>query len=642
MPPRSNRPSRPTRPVDPEPELDPGTDENTLPPEDGLDTGADPGADGAEGEVDGPPAGATVVTPSPSELEGTDPGQTLPPGGETVVYSATAPKKPAAPAAKLVVLKGVKKGAEFSLGPGDSSVGRQNDNTIVIPDISVSRKHVVLRSQGRGYLVIDQGSGNGTFVNGQPAEEQELHNGDVISLGDSELQFVELGGVAVKGQPTRREVAMPPPRRTETVTRPPAARRSGSGGRAAMVPAGGTNQMVLPRGARPSRRGRTVLIGVLAVVVVGLGGVALVQRARRQAVLDAQRREELREQRDVMQRVAQLKEEGKKFAGEKRWDLALPKFKEAAEYVEGDEELATYVKRAELETPIARALAEADKLLAEGNLVGAAGALAKVETDQTVLADDVEAARRKVAEEVTRRVADLKTAIASRDPGRANEILKVVAGADPTHAELASLTAQVAALAPVPTATVAPEPVGPSTPALVNAADKAKDQFRAGDLDGAIVTAASQPRAAGVLAELNAFKSFYANLEAPGNLEKALRLGRQLGGDRNKFTIEIGGRAANIYYRQGLSALTADNPAKAYAAFKRCNEANPGHADCKNQLFELCNRAKQVYMEGYVDRQSEPDAARRKFDQVLNQTGPDCEWYGKAKRQLQGMGLGPE
>ena len=75
---------------------------------------------------------------------------------------------PSGPTAKLIVNKGPKQGAEFTLGPGETSIGRNADNTIVIPDISVSRKHVVLVKQGAGYTLQDQGSGNGTLLNGSP------------------------------------------------------------------------------------------------------------------------------------------------------------------------------------------------------------------------------------------------------------------------------------------------------------------------------------------------------------------------------------------------------------------------------------------------------------------------------------------
>src|SRR5205085_6418832 len=101
-------------------------------------------------------------------------------------------------APKLVITAGPRAGNDVELIQDESTIGRGGDNVVVIPDISVSRHHAVVRREPTGYVVLDQGSGNGTRVNGMVVGRHELQSGDIIDLGDSSMQFVEAGGVLVK------------------------------------------------------------------------------------------------------------------------------------------------------------------------------------------------------------------------------------------------------------------------------------------------------------------------------------------------------------------------------------------------------------------------------------------------------------
>ncbi|MCU0494908.1 MAG: FHA domain-containing protein [Chloroflexaceae bacterium] len=66
-------------------------------------------------------------------------------------------------------------------------LGRQPPADILLPFPAVSRQHARLVRQGRGYLLSDLESRNGTFLNGQPVggEPQRLNHGDSIVLGGS-------------------------------------------------------------------------------------------------------------------------------------------------------------------------------------------------------------------------------------------------------------------------------------------------------------------------------------------------------------------------------------------------------------------------------------------------------------------------
>lgn len=63
-------------------------------------------------------------------------------------------------------------------------IGRDAECAICLPDRSVSRQHAAVRRSGRGYVLVDNGSKNGTWLNGQPVtgEPRPLKDGDDISI----------------------------------------------------------------------------------------------------------------------------------------------------------------------------------------------------------------------------------------------------------------------------------------------------------------------------------------------------------------------------------------------------------------------------------------------------------------------------
>lgn len=71
------------------------------------------------------------------------------------------------------------------------SIGRSPDNSLQLADSEVSRRHALIQAQGeREFWIVDLGSANGTYVNGRRISQSErLHNGDVIRIAKSELEF---------------------------------------------------------------------------------------------------------------------------------------------------------------------------------------------------------------------------------------------------------------------------------------------------------------------------------------------------------------------------------------------------------------------------------------------------------------------
>lgn len=75
------------------------------------------------------------------------------------------------------------------------SIGRSEDNKVCLNSNSVSRKHARVLISGEHCFLIDEGSGNGTFLNGVPVKPKEkniLKHGDVISIEDFNLSFNQI------------------------------------------------------------------------------------------------------------------------------------------------------------------------------------------------------------------------------------------------------------------------------------------------------------------------------------------------------------------------------------------------------------------------------------------------------------------
>jgi ABC transport system ATP-binding/permease protein len=77
---------------------------------------------------------------------------------------------------------------------GEVTVGRADDNDIVVADERASRRHARISRGDSGFEVTDIGSRHGTYVNGERLadEARGLHPGDAIEIGDQTLRF--LGG----------------------------------------------------------------------------------------------------------------------------------------------------------------------------------------------------------------------------------------------------------------------------------------------------------------------------------------------------------------------------------------------------------------------------------------------------------------
>ncbi|UQT59993.1 ATP-binding cassette domain-containing protein [Streptomyces durmitorensis] len=88
-------------------------------------------------------------------------------------------------------------------------IGRAADSDLVIDDLVVSRRHAELRVLADGaYEIVDLGSHNGTYLNGQPVSRAPVLPGDIVGVGhrayclvgDELQEYVDTGEVSLDVQ----------------------------------------------------------------------------------------------------------------------------------------------------------------------------------------------------------------------------------------------------------------------------------------------------------------------------------------------------------------------------------------------------------------------------------------------------------
>ncbi len=105
-------------------------------------------------------------------------------GGEA---EAPAPEPPSPSVTATVTMPGVSHDVVLS---GDRvTVGRLSSCGIRLDDANISRVHAAFEREGDGWSVLDLESTNGTLVNGACVEHRRLVDGDVVTVGVTELVY---------------------------------------------------------------------------------------------------------------------------------------------------------------------------------------------------------------------------------------------------------------------------------------------------------------------------------------------------------------------------------------------------------------------------------------------------------------------
>src|SRR5262245_57256489 len=89
----------------------------------------------------------------------------------------------------IAVVEGPDKGRTFQLRGAVARVGTGPENEILLTDPSVSRQHLTIHEAPDGYVLRDQGSTNGTRVNGVRTGEAHLAEDGTVHVGSTALRL---------------------------------------------------------------------------------------------------------------------------------------------------------------------------------------------------------------------------------------------------------------------------------------------------------------------------------------------------------------------------------------------------------------------------------------------------------------------
>lgn len=108
-----------------------------------------------------------------------------------------------------IVNEGALRGTRFRIERPTAHVGRGAHNEVRLRDDSVSSAHATLTRQGSGWVVLDLGSTNGTYVDGERvAAERRLDGVSEIRFGNVKLVFRTIGGTGEEEPSTRAVVGV--------------------------------------------------------------------------------------------------------------------------------------------------------------------------------------------------------------------------------------------------------------------------------------------------------------------------------------------------------------------------------------------------------------------------------------------------
>ena len=108
------------------------------------------------------------------------------------VSTATEVILPESHVSAMLIMKGDKKSEKtvYEINRRVTSIGRHEDNEIVLRDPSVSGHHAKIRLEEDGFFIYDFASTNGTRVNGHKTYRKRIKDGDIIEIGQPAFTFL--------------------------------------------------------------------------------------------------------------------------------------------------------------------------------------------------------------------------------------------------------------------------------------------------------------------------------------------------------------------------------------------------------------------------------------------------------------------
>lgn len=526
---------------------------------------------------------------------------------------------------RLICLSGELHGQEFPVTAHDISVGRQDDNTITIRDPSLSRHHASIVKNEDVYVVVDNNSSNGTFVNGQRIDRARLHSGDEIVFGNVAFRFVELGDAfkpaAVSQQPSPLAQA---------------------GQKMGQQQNGGAV------GNKPPKR---LIIGAMGVVMVmGILCGLVINKIRGPKT----------EQIDANQ-IRTLYNDGVASFKSRKWVDGLRQFTSLSQ-LEPESKLAKrYIKRIKREAEIEQRLSGIQNSITQGLLQEAADLLSKIPAE-TVYVAEVAGIKGQIDGESQKQLAKVKAVVDGDAVAEAIPLIENLRRQLPTsyseqlddllenaQRKIAQAQEQREAAA---AAASRNSNRGTVRRAADNTAAKATDLFQERKITAALNMLAekgapNQSAPADLVSLYNKISKFDESYQSARQewqaksvddaipaLRKALNLENKITGGKSPYAQELRQWLADMLYIKGMRAFSAKQYPEAYKNFQEAVNNYPNHNQSRNKLNEISTMAQDLYRKAYIVKGTDTTQCKALLNQVIRMVGPTDPLHAKAKEML--------
>jgi pSer/pThr/pTyr-binding forkhead associated (FHA) protein len=107
-------------------------------------------------------------------------------GTSVITSKETAPHRlpPVIELKPHIVVKGLEEGVTQPFSEDRITIGRRNDNQVVLDADNISRHHVSIERRDGLYFFHDLGSANGTYLNDQRTDTAQLSDSDRLRIGN--------------------------------------------------------------------------------------------------------------------------------------------------------------------------------------------------------------------------------------------------------------------------------------------------------------------------------------------------------------------------------------------------------------------------------------------------------------------------
>lgn len=476
--------------------------------------------------------------------------------------------------------------------------------------------------QGNATVVYDTNKNRARSGNplGRDTPRQTLRHGDECATGDTVVQLVEPGAEVVRGakpgllEPTRTGFEVNASRRA-------------------------------PYSSLERRAPFYVAILGALLIAFGLGMVRRPKPAReRPDAAQVDGRGSLAQQR--FQEGVALLEQGK-------WLEARDKLEIAAGLDESDAAIARLLEAARAEAPRAQLLAVARTALLRKDFAAVGAALQRI-PENSALADDARDLEQQLRTALDDAVREAKLRAESGDAAGASGLLAPVLAADPSRADALAVKRVIdpqrrAGAADRPRRRRAEKPATQGQGPVQGPSEKAPpalDAYLSGDIGVALERARLDPAARGLLGQLQLFDSGYRDglakvtarriPEALKAFEIAARADAVIAaGKQGRLGQQVRKSLSTLHYQLGIAtAQTDEGLPQAASHLRAAVAADAGNDPAQQQLAQVIERARDLYMRGYVAKDSDAEAARRSFEVVVATLPAADETAQKAKRWL--------